>query len=1816
MQPSHEPRSGEDLSLLQNPSTVEAVTDSIQDGYVNRKQSCFLIGSHFLIVVNNGRVAPDERDVQAKRVAEVFKSRKLGLSLESCPVSIFDFAARAWERSTGGRDQAVVFIGGYGQSPTEVRRLFTQQLVALSQSVGKIKSTVHSGAIKMETVLESFGHAQLNDRPNTSRYGRYTEYQLDDKHRMVGIKLLDFLLEKSHLTRPLGSGERNFNVFYQILAGVDSTEQRRLHLSSTDSSEFVLLEPDASHAQAKRTISRVLSSRKNTVGKGQSAATKALDEAQYHELCSHLKSLGIGSRAQAQIRQVVVAILHLGNVDFVDDPEHHNEACAIKSMEPVERAADLLGVSAKKLALVLSSETRVLASESVSVLLIADGAKRRTQTLAKALYSLLFAWLIDHLNKRLCRESSEFAKVISTLDFPVAVSSASAASSAGLESLLWSYANERWRSLALQYMFEEWSTLRSQDGLSIPSRFEDHGRTGYILTRSILDQISERPADAGSDYPHLETAISSQLQAYPAFGKSSSSHTFSIRHFFATVDYDSCDFVSRNTETLSTDFISLFRGDVAPDEELDLEAKPTSGSEVPFVSFLFSSKIGIVSRRHPKNKRMVLASQPQRPLRRPTLSRKRALEQARSEGDTTLIPLIMEAFDDIEASLSSSEVSAILTLNSNQKYNNPTFDREYVYEQVQRFGLHDLAVAKAAANYRTTMSKREFLTKFQPILPAHVGVEGDSLIRFFRDSGVTERDAAVGDTQVFLSESQSNQLRFQLQQATQPAPIPAEPAGGSGGASPRSSINLTGNVAGALSGGFGGNINRMSFASYADSDAESNFASEFEFSSHQPVPSGPVHGMSEIVGYSPATGAVLATTKSPTGAASPKIERKITEKKEIVAETAEITKGRRAWVRCTWCLTWWIPTPLIRCCSKMQRPDIIMAWREKVALCILIFFVCAVLGFYIFGLQYVLCPTQNILSHDEVQGRTTSGSKIVSSHGRFYDISSLANWHVQSFTGAGGIQPYQFVPLYGTDVSNLFYKTDSWDYYCPGIQKPSDPNWDYLNPNVDWMRRPGDSASQKMVHRLARNGAYQLYLENLNQYAKGRVGWTPAYLTQFSSQSRMLLSIYDNVYDVTAYSSIATDIFPKEVRSLFTNSRGNDMSSQWTALRQSNPALYDNALNCMNSMFYIGTIDHRGDTRCVVASYVLLSASIILVLIIGVKFLAALQFGSRKDPENNDKFVVIQVPCYTEGVAELSKTIESVATLRYDDRRKLIFIICDGMIVGSGNEQATPRIVLDILGVGPEQDPEPLSFQSLGEGNKQHNMGKVYCGLYENAGHRVPFIVVVKVGKPSELTKPGNRGKRDSQLVLMRFFNRVHYKTPMSPLELELFRCMKNVIGVSPSFYEYVLMVDADTEIMPDSLNRMISFMVHDAKVVGLCGETLLSNEKDSWVTMIQVYEYFISHHLAKAFESLFGSVTCLPGCFCLYRLRSSTHNKPLLVNNAVLNDYSENTVDTLHKKNLLHLGEDRYLTTLLLKHFPDMKTCFTVDAKCMTTAPTKWNVLLSQRRRWINSTVHNLLELVLLRDLCGFCCFSMRFVVLLDLVSTFTQPIGVIYVIYLIVVCSMGAVNLTLASLILIAAIYGFQMIILLLKQQWQHIGWMIIYLLALPVFSLYLPLYSFWHFDDFSWGNTRVVVGEGKKTVYVADEEPFNPKSIPLQTWADYEQNTLDTEGQSQKRLSFHSIQSFATTTPSLHNYPSTQQLLAGYGTPTQVTASSVRSSFDENRIAHEVTNILQTADLMKITKKEVRAEVARRLGLNLEGRRERDAVNKIITEKLQHM
>ncbi|KAF9346856.1 hypothetical protein BGX34_003579 [Mortierella sp. NVP85] len=98
----------------------------------------------------------------------------------------------------------------------------------------------------------------------------------------------------------------------------------------------------------------------------------------------------------------------------------------------------------------------------------------------------------------------------------------------------------------------------------------------------------------------------------------------------------------------------------------------------------------------------------------------------------------------------------------------------------------------------------------------------------------------------------------------------------------------------------------------------------------------------------------------------------------------------------------------------------------------------------------------------------------------------------------------------------------------------------------------------------------------------------------------------------------------------------------------------------LDQVFYLGKVDYRNSFQCQFTNYLLLSTSVALVSAIAIRFLAALHLGSIRVPEEHDKFVIIQLPCYTEGEDSLRKTIDSIKALRYDDKRKLLFVITDG----------------------------------------------------------------------------------------------------------------------------------------------------------------------------------------------------------------------------------------------------------------------------------------------------------------------------------------------------------------------------------------------------------------------------------------------------------------------------------------------------------------------------------------------------------------------------
>jgi chitin synthase len=343
--------------------------------------------------------------------------------------------------------------------------------------------------------------------------------------------------------------------------------------------------------------------------------------------------------------------------------------------------------------------------------------------------------------------------------------------------------------------------------------------------------------------------------------------------------------------------------------------------------------------------------------------------------------------------------------------------------------------------------------------------------------------------------------------------------------------------------------------------------------------------------------------------------------------------------------------------------------------------------------------------------------------------------------------------------------------------------------------------------------------------------------------------------------------------------------------------------------------------------------------------------------------------------------------------------------------------------------------------------------------------------------------------------------------------------------------------------------------------------------------------------------------------------------------------------KNLLHLGEDRYLTTLLLKHHPKYKTKYLNSAHATTIAPDSWSIFLSQRRRWINSTLHNLAELVPMQQLCGFCCFSMRFVVFIDLLSTVIQPVTVVYIVYLIVKTVTAVDNkIPTWSFVLLAAVYGLQAFIFIVRRKWEMLGWMIIYILAIPVFSMALPLYSFWNMDDFSWGNTRIVTGEKGQKLVISDEGKFDPNSIPRKKWEEYQAELW--EAQTQRGLDdtrsevsgySYATKSYAPTAsdyggyapPGYQSRPMSQMDLhmmppmprsqtrmsmaasdvisqrGGYGPMGDMELSMIELPSDDAILA-EIREILRTADLMTVTKKSIKTELERKFGMSLDAKR----------------
>ena len=113
------------------------------------------------------------------------------------------------------------------------------------------------------------------------------------------------------------------------------------------------------------------------------------------------------------ICSVTAALLHLGNIMFINDPEK-DVVVDIANRPVLETAAKILGIEADDLSGPLVKRSNVIRGERIFSPLSERQAKDSRDALAKAIYGQLFTYIIAKVNEVICRSGNH--KYIGVLD--------------------------------------------------------------------------------------------------------------------------------------------------------------------------------------------------------------------------------------------------------------------------------------------------------------------------------------------------------------------------------------------------------------------------------------------------------------------------------------------------------------------------------------------------------------------------------------------------------------------------------------------------------------------------------------------------------------------------------------------------------------------------------------------------------------------------------------------------------------------------------------------------------------------------------------------------------------------------------------------------------------------------------------------------------------------------------------------------------------------------------------------------------------------------------------------------------------------------------------------------------------------------------------------------------------------------------------------------------------------------------------------------------------------------------------------------------
>lgn len=870
-----------------------------------------------------------------------------------------DLASRVWSRlGARAEDQAVVFLGESGSGKTTLRSHFLTSILSFSSTPLATKLSYAAFVFDTLTTTKSL------TTPTASKAGLFYELQYDtgsaSRPTLIGGKLLDHRLERSRIAS-VPTGERSFHALYYLLGGTSAAEKAHLGLES--------IQHHAAETLTHRHPGAVGSTQKRWRYLGHPTQLKVgIDDADgFRQFKTALRKLEFPRSDIAEICQVLATVLHIGQLEFyttqhttpsADDSGGYSHeggemVTAVKNRDVLAIVAAFLGVSIQDLETCLGYKTKTLYNERVTVMLDPQGARKNADGLARTLYSLLVTYVIESINQKVCAIDESVLNTVSIVDFP-GFAPASATGSA-LEQLLNNSATEALYNFSTQSFFEQQSQFLESEEIQIPAtRYFDNTdavrgllKQGNGLLSILDDQMTRGKTDIQfleairrrfeKKNPAIEVGAATTVLPGSNFPTHNARASFTVRHYAGEVEYPVEGLMEDDSEIVTGDVVNLI-----------------SHTKNDFVRSLFGQE-ALRTTSHPQEQSTIVqATLSSKPLRQPSVARRKtgrptrfntrkfdATTEAEEAGvsDTTRIhgrqldkPTVVAtqgAAGEFLGSLFSvtKSLSAATTiphfvfcLKPNDRRIARQFDSKCVRSQIQTLGIAEMSQRLKRIDFSVFLPFGEFLGQAVDTEQIVIGSEKDKAEAVIAENDWPDNEARAGCTGVFLSERLwALTAKVNLHHGASDYQYLANPEhdGENGLHAPGNRYGLSESKVALLD---------ATPMPYHD-DRRGDYFRDNDVKSDA--------GASALQG-----GDLFRNLETREEMAEKGNEKKLEEVDQMTQ-----TGSRKRWLFIVWMLTFYVPDFLIKKLGRIQRKDVRVAWREKLAINLLIWLAC---GFAIF----------------------------------------------------------------------------------------------------------------------------------------------------------------------------------------------------------------------------------------------------------------------------------------------------------------------------------------------------------------------------------------------------------------------------------------------------------------------------------------------------------------------------------------------------------------------------------------------------------------------------------------------------------------------------------------------------------------------------------------------------------------------------------------------------------------------------------------------------------------------------------------------------